>query len=229
MRVLGLFSGVGGMELGLERAGFTIAAMCEIDPYCQAVLRKHWSIPIYPDVRTLPRIGGIFLVAAGFPCQPYSRAGKQLGAEDDRDLWPCTLATVRRELPHWVLCENTPGFIELGLDQALSDLEKADYSARAFVLPACAVNAWHRRDRVFLVAHSKWYEQPRKEPRDGKAGRVGREFQPFPWDRDWEVALREFRGMDDGSAYGVDRVDTLRNAVVPQLVEEIGRAILEQT
>ena len=227
MRVLDLFSGIGGFSLGLERAGMETVAFCEIDPYCRAVLNKHWPhVPCYDDVRVLPAIGGIDLICGGFPCQPFSVAGKQRGADDDRHLWPAMLEVIRSERPTWVLGENVTGLINLELDRVLFDLEAEGYACRTFVIPACAVGAPHRRERLWIVAHAERHEQPRKESRHGATGRMGRQQQPVAWDRDWESALREFRGMDDGLSYRVDRVDTLRNAVVPQIPEIIGRAIM---
>jgi DNA (cytosine-5)-methyltransferase 1 len=131
------------------------AAFCEIDPYCRKVLSKHWpGVPIYEDIRAIPRIGGIDLICGGFPCQPFSVAGKQLGAKDDRHLWPAMFETIKRERPSWVIGENVAGLIRLGLDQVLSDLESAGYAARTFVIPAVAVNAPHRRDRLWIVANA---------------------------------------------------------------------------
>lgn len=222
MRVLDLFSGVGGFSLGLERAGMTTVAFCEIEPYCRAVLAKHWpGVPIHGDIRTF---GGIpcDVVTGGFPCQPFSVAGKQGGKGDDRYLWPEMLRVVEASRPAWVIGENVPGIIRMELDHVLLDLERIGYRAGVFVIPACAVGAPHRRNRVWIVAHA----ERGHGPRDGQVGRVGRQQQPVPWDRDWQGALREFRGMDDGLSYGVDRVRTLRNAVVPHVVEIIGRAIL---
>lgn len=201
-------------------------AFCEIDPYCRAVLAKHWpGVPVYEDVRTLPRVG-CDVVAGGWPCQPWSVAGKQRGADDDRHLWPAMLDVIRRERPAWVLGENVAGIVSLGLDAVLADLEAEGYAWRAFLIPACSVGAWHRRERLFVVAHAERHQQPREESCDGTPGRMGRQLEQVAWDRDWEGALREFRGMDDGLSYGVDRTDTLRNAVVPQVVAEIGRAIM---
>jgi DNA (cytosine-5)-methyltransferase 1 len=230
--VLDLFSGIGGFSLGLERAGFHTAAFCEIDPYCRAVLAKHWpGVPCFEDIRTidasrLGELGRIDLICGGFPCQPFSVAGERRAQNDDRHLWPEMRRVIALARPAWVVGENVTGLITLALDDVLADLEGLGYTARPFVIPACAVGAPHRRERVFIVAHAQRSEQPWQEPCDGPARRVGRQQQPVSWNRSWQAALREFRGMDDGSAYRVDRVDSIRNAVVPQVAEEIGRAIL---
>ena len=165
-KVLDLFSGIGGFSLGLERAGpFRTVAFCEQEPFCQEVLKKHWpDVPIYDDVKTIPtnRLGRIDLICGGFPCQPWSVAGQQRGAEDDRDLWPVMASLVEKLQPEWVIGENVRGFINqsLGLRRSLSDLESLGYQAIPFIIPACAVDAKHRRDRVWILAHSNRLTSP---------------------------------------------------------------------
>lgn len=162
MKVLDLFSGIGGFSIGLEKAGFETVAFCEIERYCQEVLRRHWpDTPIYDDVRSLTaeqlRADGIVrpdVIVGGYPCQPFSVAGKQRGAEDDRHLWPEVYRLVKEIRPTWGIFENVAGHITMGLDEVLSDLEAEDYAARPFVIPACGVDAPHRRDRVWVVAHA---------------------------------------------------------------------------
>jgi DNA (cytosine-5)-methyltransferase 1 len=178
-----LFSGIGGFALAAEWAGFTTIAFVEIDPYCQAVLKKHWpEVPIFGDIkgfkwpmadsineglqgygkscqcsRELPVGAGcqITLLTGGFPCQPFSCAGKRRGKEDDRYLWPQMFRVISEVRPTWVLAENVAGIVKMELDNCLSDLESEDYETEAFIIPACAVNAPHRRDRVWIVAHGK--------------------------------------------------------------------------
>jgi len=188
MRVLDLFSGIGGFSLGLERAGpFRTVAFCEREPFPQAVLKEHWpEVPIYDDVRTIPtdELGRIDLICGGFPCQPWSVAGQQRGAEDDRDLWPVMASLIEKLRPQWVIGENVRGFVNepLGLKRSLSDLESIGYQAAPFIIPACAVDAPHRRDRVWIVAHAN-DTGPQRNIRTGAGtkGKVseGREqFQP---------------------------------------------------
>ncbi len=155
MRVLDLFSGIGGFSLGLERAGMETVAFCEIDPFCQKVLKKHWpDIPVHDDVRVLDgREYSPDLVCGGYPCQPFSTAGKRGGEKDDRHLWPSMFAIIKRCRPSWVVAENVAGHITMGLDSVLSDLESEGYACQAFIIPACAVDAKHRRDRVWVVAN----------------------------------------------------------------------------
>ena len=167
MKVLDLFSGIGGFSMGLEAAGMQTAAFCEFDDKARQVLRKNWpTTPIFEDVRTLNKdlldeqgVNDIRLICGGYPCQPFSLAGERRGAEDDRHLWPEMFRLVQELRPTWVFGENVAGHITMGLDQVLADLEREGYSARPFVIPACAVDAPHRRDRVWTVAHSNCESQ----------------------------------------------------------------------
>lgn len=167
MNKLSLFSGIGGIDLAAEWAGMTTVAFCEREPFPQRVLRKHWpNVPIYDDVCTLSRevlerdgiIGpgrAIDIISAGYPCQPFSNAGKRRGAEDDRHLWPEVKRLLSEIRPRWFVGENVAGHITLGLDDVLIDLESIGYTAQPVVIPACAVGAPNRRDRVFIVAYSE--------------------------------------------------------------------------
>ena len=158
MRVLDLFSGIGGFSIGLESVGMETVAFCEQNAFCQKILAQHWpTLPIHSDITELNGYeyrGSVELVCGGFPCQPFSVAGKQLGAEDDRALWPEMLRVIREVAPRWVIGENVSGIIPMELDNVLSDLEGEGYTCWTFVLPACAVDAQHRRDRVWVVAHT---------------------------------------------------------------------------
>jgi len=159
MKVLDLFSGIGGFSLGLEWAGMSTQAMCEKDPYCRKILSKHWSdITIHEDIRNLDGrqyANSVDVVAGGFPCQPFSLAStKRLGAKDDRALWPEMLRVICEVQPAWVIGENVSGIINMELDNVLSDLENEGYATQTFVIPACAVDAKHRRDRCFIIANS---------------------------------------------------------------------------
>jgi DNA (cytosine-5)-methyltransferase 1 len=157
LKHLDLFSGIGGFSLGLERTGgFKTVAFCEIEPFCQKVLNKHWpDVPVFEDVRSLDYDGSIDIITGGFPCQPFSVAGNQKGKEDDRHLWPAMFSLIKKYRPTWVIGENVAGFINMALDDVLADLESADYQCRAFVIPACAINAPHRRDRVWIVGYTE--------------------------------------------------------------------------
>ena len=159
---LSLFSGIGGLDLAAERAGFCTVGQCEWADYPTKVLEKHWpDVPRWRDIRTLT--GGDFyertgmrtvdVISGGFPCQPFSVAGKRRGKEDDRFLWPEMLRVIEELRPAWVVGENVAGIISMAIDQVLSDLESIGYTCQAFVVPACAVDAPHRRDRVCIVAY----------------------------------------------------------------------------
>ena len=157
LRVLDLFSGIGGFSLGLERTGgFETAAFCEYEDFPRQVLAKHWpDVPCFPDVRELKGEdvdGSIDVICGGYPCQPFSTAGQRRGQEDDRHLWPEFSRIVDELRPAWVIGENVAGHISMGLDDVLSDLERQGYACRAFVIPACATGAPHRRDRVWTIA-----------------------------------------------------------------------------
>lgn len=188
LRVLDLFSGIGGFSLGLERTGgFETVAFCEIEPFCQKVLKKHWpEIEIYNDVRTLPKFGSIDVVCGGYPCQPFSTAGKRRGDQDDRHLWPAMFAVIKAERPSWVIGENVAGHVSMGLDEVLFDLESEGYTARPYIIPACATDAPHRRDRIWIIAsiddansdrqrpHRTAIDKQRGgEPIDGEVGQPG--------------------------------------------------------
>jgi DNA (cytosine-5)-methyltransferase 1 len=148
-----LFSGIGGFALAARWAGFRTIAFCEIDKYCQRVLRQHFNAPICSDIFAFDGTAyrGCDLITGGFPCQPFSVAGKRRGAADDRAIWPEMLRVINEARPAWVLGENVPGIITMELDNVLSDLEGIGYACRSFVIPACAVDAKHRRDRLWIV------------------------------------------------------------------------------
>jgi len=349
MKVLDLFSGIGGFSLGLERTGMETVAFCEFDKKAQLVLKKHWpDVPIYNDVRELTydklkedgiisdtelingrrgpvveptrnegwgkseagrkslqseyretrsndieqvcknglpsrgekQASTVDLICGGFPCQPFSVAGQQRGEEDDRHLWPEYFRLVQEIRPRWVLCENVTGLINLGLDQVLSDLASEIYSCQTLIIPACAVNAPHRRDRVWVVANSRhragWDGERGISGGDGarrfqkgirmpetvevagssKAPKVVANTAGKGWERrlhrgqnpqresqqglsgcgstvrikqeqNWWAVEPDVGRVAHGIPNRVDRLKQLGNAVVPSVVEQIGRAIME--
>lgn len=156
MKFLSLFAGIGGFDLGLERAGMRCVGQVEIDKKCQLVLAKHWpNVKRMEDIRKVngDEFGTIDLICGGFPCQPFSTAGKRKGAEDNRYLWPEMVRVIDTARPTWVIGENVAGIVSMALDQVHSDLESIGYKVQSFIIPACAVDAPHRRDRVWIVAH----------------------------------------------------------------------------
>ena len=164
LKVLDLFSGIGGFSLGLEwTGGFETVAFCEIEKFPQQVLKKHWShVPIYSDVKELTyeklRADGIVrpdIITGGYPCQPFSVAGKQAGERDERHLWGEMFRLVKECRPSWVIGENVGGHIKLGLDTVLDNLESEGYQARTFSISASSIGAWHKRERVWIIANSE--------------------------------------------------------------------------
>jgi len=153
-----LFAGIGGLDLGLERAGMVCKWQVEIDPFCQKVLAKHWpDVARYEDVRDVGKhnLEPVDLICGGFPCQPHSVAGKRRGAADDRNLWPEYLRIVTELSPRWVLGENVPGIISNAyIDTVLADLEAQGYACGTFGIPAVAFDAPHRRQRIWIVAYA---------------------------------------------------------------------------
>lgn len=157
MKHLDLFSGIGGFALAARWAGWETVAFCEIDKWCQKILHKHWpDVPIHSDVKELhgDTVGPVDIITGGYPCQPFSVAGQRRGADDDRHVWPEAARLVRELQPAFAVFENVAGHVTLGLDEVLSDLEGLGYTTETFVIPACAVDAWHRRDRVWIVGYS---------------------------------------------------------------------------
>jgi DNA (cytosine-5)-methyltransferase 1 len=304
MRSLSLFSGIGGFDIAAERCGIKIAGFVEKDKFCQKVLKKHWpNVKLLEDIHDVRgnEFGAIDFIYGGPPCQPASCAGKRRGTEDDRWLWGEAIRLVKVCKPRWFLFENPTGILSLQggipFDNLLSELENEGYSnyidkngrkrIATFTLPACAVNAPHRRDRVWIVANRKSREAHAAEPgglhaepcgpdsdvahadrfngddAGPYAGEVsqlqeaevcGGEFDTNSdnerlqghgehgervsqcsigagtWQEPWLEAATRLCRVDDGLPRQVDRVARLKalgNAVVPQIVEVIGRAIMK--
>ena len=287
MRVLDLFSGIGGFSLGLERAGMQTVAFCENDDFCRKVLAKHWpDVTIHNSIEELDGKkyrGSIELVCCGWPCQPWSVAGRRLGSRDDRHLWPEVHRIVRQVQPRWFIGENVPGLVRLGLDPALSDLEDEGYTSQTFNIGAIAVDAPHIRQRIFIISHknvadSESAKRKRLVPeQDGTQNRSsdngedvadstgeriqrlwaggeqepqthGRQGLPMHEGERCRPPVSETQpclgGVADGVSRWMDepgglervtescpdrikRIKALGNAVVPQVVEVLGKFIME--
>ena len=239
MRHLDLFSGIGGFALAASWVwpDHQVIEFVEKDPYCQKILKKHWpDVPICGDIHDWkPKPAD--LVTGGFPCQPFSVAGKQRGSDDDRYLWPAMLEVIRRSQPTWVVGENVAGIVNMALDQVLADLEMEGYACQSFIIPACAVDAPHRRDRVWIVAHSesertgrpgdssgkgtcthagsmRLQERDRLRPRKHEADAATQ--APVRWPTEPAVCR-----VAHGIPNRVHRLRALGNAIVPQVAKQI--------
>lgn len=281
MRVLDLFSGIGGFSLGLERAGMKTVAFVEREPFCQRVLAKHWpEVPIYDDVKTYRGDEHeCDVVCGGFPCQDISFAGRGAGLAGERSgLWSEMARIIGVARPRYVIVENVAALLGRGLGTVLGDLAAIGYDAEWHCIPASYVGAPHRRDRVWIIANSdsngtdecwsghgipnqirqcsqkepKWDDQQFRTDGDTEAGafadnigvRIQRDsekplprVEAFSWcENVGSIAELVGRsgvsqpliwGSRDGIPDWVDRLRGIGNAVVPQIPEMIGRAILE--
>jgi DNA (cytosine-5)-methyltransferase 1 len=225
-----LFTGIGGIDLSAEWAGFETVGQCEWADYPTKVLEKHWpDVPRWRDIRSVTKqsieeagINGVTIISGGFPCQPFSVAGKRRGKEDDRYLWPEMLRVISELRPDWVIGENVPGIVKMALDQVCSDLENENYKVQPFIIPAGAVDAPHYRDRVWMVANSN-----RKRLEGLYDERNGISLQlPKGFREEWETEPRMDR-VALGIPNRVDRLKCLGNAVVPQQVYPILQAIAD--
>lgn len=223
-----LFSGIGGMDLGLERAGLRCAWQVEIDEYCRRVLAKHWpDVEKYEDVRTVGKhnLARVDVITGGFPCQDVSVAGKRAGLAGERSgLWTEYFRIIGELRPRVALIENVPGLLTAGFDRVLCDLASIGYDAEWETISACAFGAPHPRRRLFTVAYANG------KPRIGQ--QRGRFFQPQDCHQEWHVsdkwAFHEPPRVANGHSTRLDvRANkAIGNAVVPDVAEWIGRQIL---
>jgi len=258
-----LFSGIGGFDLGLERAGMRVIWQSEIDPYASAVLRKHWpEVPNLGDIRTIRNAERPDVICGGFPCQDVSLAGSRLGLDGTMSgLWSEFARVIGDLRPQHVVVENTPGLLSLGMGVVLGDLAALGYDAEWHCIPAAAADADHIRDRVWIIAYpngagSKQIDKCGRESCSGEMGKnvADNNCARSPWGMQagtncadaprFGARIRfaidtapSFPGLDgagapvlgrgeDGIPNRVDRMHAIGNAVVPQIAEIIGRAIV---
>jgi DNA (cytosine-5)-methyltransferase 1 len=234
-----LFAGIGGFDLGLERAGMKCKWQVEIDPYARRILEKHWpTVPKWDDVRTFPPEKGswsVDLICGGFPCQPVSFAGRQRGVADERWLWPEFARILRHLRPRFTLLENVPGLFVRGIDEVLGSLAEIGLNAEWETIPTAAFGSHFIGERVFIIASNATSRCLRRKG-DWKATK--QDVASSPWGRlqferllqlvlQTAVSTRNPSRISDGVSHRVDRLRCLGNAVVPQVAEWIGRRIME--
>ena len=221
---LSLFSGIGGLDLAAEMAGFETVGQCEWADYPRAVLEKHWpGIPRWRDIRTLTKgsfyeqtgLHTVDIISGGFPCQPFSVAGKHRGKDDDRYLWPEMLRVIRELQPNWVIGENVPGIVNMALDTVLSDLEAEGFEVQCFLIPACGVDAPHKRERCAILAHSNNRMRGFKYSKKDEDIHGCRDYNGsgVSWNdsRPWRTEKSGMGGMDDGLRTAVHKTDSDTN------------------
>lgn len=268
MRVLDLFSGIGGFSLGLERAGMRTVGFCEISEFCHRIIASHWpSTPIAGDITQRQfSPGEADVICGGFPCQDISYAGKRAGIAGKRSglFWEMFRA-VRLVRPRFVLVENVAALSTDGMDVVLGSMATERYDAEWDCISASDVGAPHGRPRIWIAfadadreqralggdTRLRWWERkPQENAQAGSDPDRSRQLQPFGlfgyvrrwiadgapgsfWERDWQSKFEALRGMDDGVPTRLDRhrdsraVGALGNAVLPQIPEGIGRAIMK--
>ncbi len=240
MKHLDLFSGIGGFALAARWVGWETVGFCEIDPYCQKVLRKHWpNVPIHEDIRELDGQdykGAIDIITGGFPCQDISVAGKGAGIDGERSgLWSHLARLIGEVRPAYAVMENVAALLGRGMERVAGDLAEIGYDAEWHCIPASAIGAPHQRDRTWIIAYpdSQGMERQRAPIRVIEAGtwrwRGKGDFQvlcetPFERRNDrWPQPV--LRRVDDGLRDRVDRLKSIGNSIVPQVAEVIFRAI----
>ena len=258
MKHLDLFSGIGGFALAVNEVWpESKHVFCEIDPFCQLLLKKRFrgSI-IHGDIRRLTADHGdeCDILTGGFPCQPFSQIGQRRGINDDRHLWPEMLRIIREFQPTWVVAENVRGIlsIEQGMvfEQVCLDLENEGYFVQPIVIPACAVNAPHRRDRVWFIAHkrSAGFQEARPElettgvrredsdasDTDSKQAHPSEsrgfysKLSRAPWGIPWLEVATELCGVDDGLPTRVDGFKLSKPRHRAAQLKALGNAIVPQ-
>ena len=232
-----LFSGIGGLDLGLERAGMKVVWQSEIDPFACKVLKKHWpKVVNHGDIKQIDwaAVEPVDVICGGYPCQPFSLAGQRKGTDDPRHLWPWVRDAISALSPSYAILENVRGHLSMGGAQVVGDLTDIGYDAEWRVVSAAGVGAPHRRERIIIVAYphdselgdidecgvdERTYGQRRKVfVADSSSGSACRT------DSNW-ISEPSLDRVAHGIPHRVDRLRGLGNAVVPQVAEYIGRLI----
>ena len=253
-----LFSGIGGLDLGLERAGMRVIWQSEIDPFANKVLKKHWpEVVNHGNIKEIDwdKVERPNVICGGYPCQPFSTAGKRRGEEDPRHLWPWVREAISQLRPDYAILENVRGHLTLGGLSVIGELASIGYDAEWRIVSAASVGANHRRDRIIIVAYPGGKRLEAKRPEFQTAGVIGnsensRELmansngapeqlehkrevsKPNPTGRSeyqgwkWWQTEPDVGRVANGVPNRVDRLRGLGNAVVPQVAEVIGRLVV---
>ena len=260
LKHLDLCSGIGGFALGLQSTGyFKTIGFCEIDPFCQKVLKKNFpGVPIYNDIKEFkPNDEGLRpdIITSGFPCQPFSVAGKRKSEKDDQNLWKETFRVIKESRPTFFIGENVGGIVKLYLDTILEDLESEEYSTRCFNISASSIGANHQRQRIWIIANSntglgigkneeiqaRWNASDSSSSNAADSDIIGTQVQTegkhaaeqmfgINSEENWWKIESELRGIPDGISTGLDkdrakRIKALGNAICPQIPYYIGQVI----
>ena len=233
LKVGSLFSGIGGLDLGLERAGMKIVWHSEIDEYASKVLKKHWpEVPNHGDIKQIDwrAVEPVDVICGGYPCQPFSIAGKRQGTDDPRHLWPWVRTAISELRPRYAILENVRGHLSMGGTQVIGELASIGYDAEWRIVSAAQMGAPHRRERIIIVAYAKGSSSGNTQSH-GLRPRIWQTTEPRePHSAsrtigDWWEVEPDVGRVADGVPNRVDRLKGLGNAVVPQVAEYIGRLI----
>ena len=245
---LDLFSGIGGFALASKWAGLETIGFSETDKYCGKVLKKNFpNVENFGDIKDIDgrKFKNCFLLTGGFPCQPFSlaTAGQRKGSKDDRALWYQMARIIQESKPLWVLGENVFGLVSMGLDQVLDDLESLNYSTEAIIIPSCALDAPHRRDRVWILGRSNDQARKLKRAEDLDDSIIPNTFGKR-CEKQWESLINEQKNFGakcsdrwktepelsrvvDGLPNRVDRNRGLGNAIVPQVATTLIKMMIQ--
>ena len=231
MRHASLFTGIGGFDLAAQWMGWENVFQVEKDEFCTAVLTKNFpNVPKYGDIKQFKGHayrGSIDVLTGGFPCQPFSSAGKRKGTSDDRYLWPEMLRVIREIQPKIIIGENVSGILNwsngMVFEQVQIDMENEGYETTPFILPASGTGSFHIRERVWFVANNISLQSKQKiEVLHSKQNRQEVARMPF---RTWLEAATKLCRVDDGISNRMDRIKSIGNAIVPQVAFQIFKTI----